>query len=302
MEYGRTDIELRTSEKYYDEDDKKQECNAYLRTKLFMAKRIAEQQAEIEYLKEQLLIQTIKVSSMYDSLKQINYTLATLQNEKNKQIVEDKINLSGELVSSVICEDDNTNNIDNESKEQPGNVLHVNQDFHVSNGNHDKYINFIKNQNLELNKDLERMKNENIQNNIYIKKFVNDKFILFTELNELVNILRNVDMDKLNKFYFTNVYLNKIKNINNTTMSSSLSSLGVKYNILSAQNQLGLISITDNLNENFLDHDLSKNGINLDKYLDLIKPFEDELNSLASEFKYSTISPIKSFSTRASDC
>jgi hypothetical protein len=38
-----------------EDDDRKQETLAYMKTKSFMAKRIFEQQAEIETLKEQLM-------------------------------------------------------------------------------------------------------------------------------------------------------------------------------------------------------------------------------------------------------
>ena len=55
--------------KYDKFDDLAQECYGYLRTKLFMAKRISEQQIEIENLKDSLFKMTIDYSNLFDLLK-----------------------------------------------------------------------------------------------------------------------------------------------------------------------------------------------------------------------------------------
>lgn len=56
----------------YDKHDLALECCGYLKTKLFMAKRISEQQVEIEQLKYSLTDITLKYMSLFDILKTLN--------------------------------------------------------------------------------------------------------------------------------------------------------------------------------------------------------------------------------------
>jgi len=55
-----------------DKSDLAQECYGYLKTKLFMAKRISDQQIEIENLKDSLLKMTINYTNLFDLLKSKN--------------------------------------------------------------------------------------------------------------------------------------------------------------------------------------------------------------------------------------
>jgi hypothetical protein len=53
----------------FDKRDFAQECYGYLKTKLFMAKRISEQQLEIENLKAALFKMTLNYTNLFDLLK-----------------------------------------------------------------------------------------------------------------------------------------------------------------------------------------------------------------------------------------
>jgi hypothetical protein len=290
MEYIRKNIELKTEKNAYDNDDMAMECNAYLKTKLFMAKRIAEQQSEIETLKEQLYYHTVRHTQMYDSLRQINEQL-NFWSKCKFQV--DEVNLSGELASSVVIE---------EEKEIFKNDFNENDK--------DKIINCLKNENLELRKELEILKTENLERNMFINKLTNDKFILFTELSELVSSLRRVDLNKLNQFYMMNtekdaLMINSISVEKNSSFKM-ISSMGVKYNILSAKSQLTLLinnsikNETDkklyeslNFNENKVNNNViihnnfdNQNYFNVEKLIGVIKSYEDELNSFALDHKF----------------
>jgi hypothetical protein len=68
MEYSTKFYKKGKYEKF-DESDLAQECYGYLKTKLFMAKRISEQQIEIENLKAALFKMTINYTNLFDLLK-----------------------------------------------------------------------------------------------------------------------------------------------------------------------------------------------------------------------------------------
>ncbi len=105
--------------------------------------------------------------------------------------------------------------------------------------NLNKIINNLKNENLELKKENEILRVENLDKNLIITKLKSEKFLLYNELIELVNTLKTVDIKLLNKFY---------KNLSsNSKLSKNYmpSSLGIKYNILSVQNQLSYLMHSD---------------------------------------------------------
>jgi hypothetical protein len=312
MEHYKRDIELRSTQ-LYDSEDYFQECNAYQKIKLFMAKRIAEQQAEIEALKEQVMYHSIMHTQLYDVLKQINENLQNCQNLKQSTInndgfniipEDDKINLSGELIDSLVYDEDKKTSKNNSVKNE--NLNEKNTD------KNEKFLTLLKNENLELRKQLENSKSENLVKNSQITKLANDKFLLFTELNELVMSLRKVDLNLLNKFYLSNIPSQNLnKKLRNEIKpgevnSNVITSMGLKYNILSAQSQLALLANKngeiDNTRNLINNISFTNSYINIDNCLTLIKSYEDELNRLISDHVYNgnqRYNSMQSTSTRA---
>lgn len=336
IHYDRVDIELRSTN-IYDYEDVVQECNAYLKTKIFMAKRIAEQQAEIETLKEQLLYHSLKHAELYEMMAGINEKIEKLKKggscsiNHTSQITNDdeKINLSGEFIQSIEILDDGKK-IPDEKK-----IFDSTKEVPAFEDPSSDIIQVLKNENLELRKELELSRTENIEKDLRISRLIADRYVLFSELNELVGSLKRVDQNLLNKFYMANAksYLyqgtGKIPNSGEkrklplkTALSSSdiLSSMGIKYNILSAQSQLSLLT-NSNLNEmedfdkagkakNFrcgsehFKSDFYKsthNTINLEKYVGIIKSFEEELNFKALEQCNKSSTAYRTEKTTASD-
>lgn len=88
-----------------DNDDLTQECWAYMKTKQFMAKRIFEQQEEIEKIKNQLFYHSIKHVQMYDWLKFINEQMHQIKQRKDRDNnSKEDLNLSEDLANSFIYE------------------------------------------------------------------------------------------------------------------------------------------------------------------------------------------------------
>ena len=186
----------------------------------------------------------------------------------------------------------------NVSRKPSNSNLKDNNEIEVLN----KIINNIKNENLDLKKENEMLKVENLEKNLIISKLKSEKFLLFNELNELTNSLKIVDMKLLNKFYKN---LSSNLKINKSFMPFSL---GIKYNIASVQNQLSYLMHSDlistkGFNEytnkaketlikekckvgfnNFYDElDVNienENFIDLDKYLTVVKSFEREFEKI----------------------
>lgn len=143
--------------------------------------------------------------------------------------------------------------------------------------------------------------------NLTISKLKSEKFLLYNELNELINSLKAVDIKLLNKFY---------KNFASSTKLSKgymPSSLGIKYNIMSVQNQLSYLLHSDlvtckgyteyvsrareamskaradddnvhnivvNEKELKLVENTEENFIDLDKYVSIVKKFESEFEKV----------------------
>ncbi len=263
-----------------------------------MAKRISEQQDEIDTLREQLLYHAARHSEMYDVMKFINDKINSLKivNFKIGTDDENKLNLSGELIESIDM---------NESKDS----LNLKEkEIKKIGSEEDKIILALKNENTELRKELEMAKAQNTSKDIEINKLTTDRFILFTELNELVASLKRVDLNLLNDFYIKNapISINKKRDPRSSLSSNDiLSSMGIKYNILSAQSELSLLtnknednkkllktniiinknSEEKNTPENIFIQNLSSNPnkINIEKYSKLVLSYENELNSKAIE-------------------
>ncbi len=174
--------------------------------------------------------------------------------------------------------------------------------------NLNKIINNLKNENLELKKENETLRVENLDKNLIITKLKSEKFLIYNELIELVNTLKTVDIKLLNKFY---------KNLSsNSQLSKNYmpSSLGIKYNILSVQNQLSYLMHSDLVSakgyqdyltkakdtfskareEEDVDNNILKNEevnlkeeqeniIDLDKYILVVKKFEKEFENICDK-------------------
>lgn len=307
MENTQHNLELRSTtiaSTKFDEEDKLLQCNAYLGTKFFMAKRIAEQQKEIETLKEQLYYQTSRHTELYDVLKQINEQLQILQ-RKTKQSdnklepEKNEINLSGDLANSFTLEGGDE---DNKEKSEKENQLNAVED------QKEKIIESLKNENLSIRKELEIQRTQNIDKNLFCNKVVYEKFILLTELNELVHSLKRIDLNMLNKFYVSQInQINNSEGIFDYSKSNvisddyynTISSMGIKYNILSAYSQLTLlmnsvqkdgdfiINSSDNKSKIILNQNENKNSFteNLEKCDGLLNTYEEELNSYVYDLK-----------------
>jgi len=83
------------------------------------------------------------------------------------------------------------------------------------------------------------LKIDNLEKVITINKLKSDKFLLFNELNELVHSLKMVDIKTLNKFF------KKFNQDRAFTRSEMPYSMGIKYNIMTAQNQLAFLIHSD---------------------------------------------------------
>jgi hypothetical protein len=241
-----------------------------MKTKQFMAQRISEQQQEIETLKSQLFYNNVKYIQLYDWMKSINEQLSALKSPKEEKNFENNINspkneipnkeelnISGDLAKSLSIEShpvelNSEDYLDvrvcpkvgeRVEKRNLNKILHIKDNIlNLKEKNeHDEIIlNLIKNENLDLKKDNEILKVDNLDKELSINRLKAEKFLLFNELNELTNALKMVDMESLNNFYKTNAKQMILGNKANMP-----SSLGLKYNILSVQNQLTYLLNTD---------------------------------------------------------
>jgi hypothetical protein len=253
-----TTIEFKTFPLHIDLDDLNQECTAYMKTKQFMAKRIVQQQEEIEQLKQALIYHSGKHLQTFDLLKNMQEQFDLLKELKK----EKPLDLSNEeIVNSFICPED--------SKE-----------YGVDNFNYSNDRNFndlaLRKENIDLTKELERLRVTVLEKTLEINKLRSDKFLLHNELSELLNSLKKVDMDKLNNFYKHNL------NGHVVTKSDLPSIKGVKYNIMSAQSQLVKILKSDLIKTRLETDDKVKdeNKIQLNHYNDVLKSIDNDFDAL----------------------
>lgn len=262
MENRSTAIEFKTIPFHSDVEDLSQECTAYMKTKQFMAKRIHQQQEEIEMLKQAVIFHSGKHIQMMEMLRNMNEQMELIkQSVKPKsEKVEKKDNLdfsNEELASSFVYED----NFEMTKK----NVKPCESPLSVpyNKTSHNEELREIRNENVELRKELEKLRIDILDKSIEMNKVKTDKFILFNELNELVQSLRRTDLEKLNTYYKKNI----ISSVSKFEMPTAK---GIKYNILSAQSQLSKILHTDSINKK-----LNKQEIPINFDLNE-KPFEKE--------------------------
>jgi hypothetical protein len=223
---------------YFDEEDMKQESLAYMKTKIFMAKRISEQQNEIELLRDQLMMMNIKYMQLYEA----NKLLSTSKDQFNTS--------NSELANSLLLECD---------KEKDHGVLACNSDFSPDYAFEDKkaekLLNLLKLENIELNKDVESLKVECCNKDLIISKLTNDRLMLYTELSELIMSLKKLNLEVFNKFYKETV-----------RPATITSCLGIKINILSALSELSMLTMDTN------------SAINISSCMYAVKKIEEELN------------------------
>jgi hypothetical protein len=235
MDNKSTAIEFRSMPFHSDLDDLSQECTAYMKTKQFMAKRIHEQQEEIEILKQNVIYLSGKLFQAEEMVLHMSDQVKLLKESSKIQKPQEEFDLSNsELASSFIYENCEENN---DPKITP------------------KFFEELKKENFELRKDLENYRIQILDSTIQLNKTKSDKFILFNELNEMLMSLKKVDLEKLNSFYKINS--DKILNKNEMPIAK-----GIKYNILSAQSQLCKMMVTDSITKklNINDNEESSRG------------------------------------------
>jgi hypothetical protein len=249
----------------YSQEDYAQECKAYMDIKQFLSNRITEQDKEIKLLKDLVFYHSSKHIEMYEWLNNINNMISNKGNPADVNINKmakkkdhRSLNSSEDFVDSLSFVDDDI----------------------VSEENLDKLLNDLKNENLELTKKNEILNSELLIKNLELTKLSTDKCILFNELTELINSLKRIDMNLLNKFYRDNS--NPVRHGNEIA-----SALGIKYNIMSTQSQLSNLISKDLENrrmEKLRDNvgEYEKTNINSDKYMSIlqeyIKDFQCQLN------------------------
>jgi hypothetical protein len=252
MSLGAT-IEFKTYNTNSDFQDLSQECTAYMKTKQFMAKRIFQQQEEIEALKLSVLYHSAKHLQLYELIKSLLEQIEAFKKNKNEMIIND------ELVNSFVMNDDDSKEFGCLSYE------------HI-----DKNMNeiILKKENLEMCKDIERLNVILLEKTLEINKLTSDKFILFNELNELVMSMRKVDLSELNAFYKEHT---KMFNFSKLEMPCTK---GIKYNILSSQNQLIKIIKGDLIKKKLNSAEPNADTIHLDNYMNILNGMEDDFDKL----------------------
>lgn len=233
MEHISTAIEFRSMPFHSDLDDLSQECTAYMKTKQFMAKRIHEQQEEIEVLKQNVIYLSGKLIQAEEMIMHMGDQVKILkesfkfksQNEKNSSPENNEFDLSNsELTSSFVYENFQETHMEKITPNIP---------------KCEEFEN-LKNENFQLRKDLENFRIQILDSTIQLNKTKSDKFILFNELNEMIMSLKKIDLEKLNSFYKVNS--DKILNKNEMPIAK-----GIKYNILSAQSHLCKMMVSDSI-------------------------------------------------------
>jgi hypothetical protein len=110
-----------------------------------------------------------------------------------------------------------------------------NNNLNLSFYNYNFQINNEKN----IDDKIQKLNNEIIEKTIDNNKLRTDKFIIMSELNEILSSLTRIDLDKLNDFYLNNISMN---NLSRYLMPTAK---GIKFNILSCQNNLAKIIKSD---------------------------------------------------------
>jgi len=278
-----TTIEFKTIPTRIDVEDLSQECTAYMKTKQFMANRIHQQQEEIDMLKQHIIYHSGREIQMYEMIKTLSEEIEMLKKIKNVHKEKGKddslcdnednagVSLSDDFATSLICDEKD----------------HLITGYETINAvtHQDKRpeeIKMLKEENLDLQKENEKLSLQILENTLEINKVKSDKFILFNELNELIMSLKKINIDELNEFY------KKHRDSRTLTKSDMPLSKGIKYNILSAQSQITKLLRIDTIHkklstmeeENKSSKVNSEGKIQLEIYLNLLKSTEIEFDEL----------------------
>lgn len=227
-----------------DKEDLAQECNAYMKVKFFMSKRIYELEKTVDQLKNELALQVSKNCQMMDWLISLSSSLDSIKTErifnrenflspnhksfKEQEVSKGEVNFSGDMADSIII-------VEKDLEKKNDCIIHSpikeNLEFLKIQTHNEKIIEEkLKTENIELIKENEQLKSQIMCKNLKISKIETDKLILINELQELLNSLNRVDLKTLQKFYLENCEHKKLVDIP--------SSLGIKYNILSTYSSL----------------------------------------------------------------
>ncbi len=215
---------------------------------------------------------------------------------------EDVLNLSDNCAKSINFEKNQDNTvIENEERERNTHFKITEENFkpiintEESQKSFDIKIKYLEEENLQVKKSNEILLLELQNTKLELSKNSYEKLSLFSELNELLDSLSRIDLDELNEFY-----LSKITNVHNRK-NSIYSAMGIKYNLLSVVNSLGLHAMNHSFpyNQTINDND-DRNNLNktqnenldkteylgqffCEKYLENIKEnfhkYDDELNN-----------------------
>jgi len=196
------------------------------------------------------------------------------------------------------------NNINSPKKDKNCDLDNNLKNFNVNeckNNDYNYNHNQINNLNLslhsycfEINKDknfdgekLQILNNEIIEKTIENNKLRTDKFILMSELNEILTSLTRIDLDKLNEFYLKNISKNNLAKYLMPTAK------GIKFNIISCQNNLAKIIKSDFLKN----EEIEKLNKNLAKHENLFKGENKKGKKKVKQYAPNyNLSPIRNFS------
>lgn len=204
----------------------------------------------------------------------------------NCKSIEFEKNNSNSPVLEIKAQDQKEKEVNKNSK-----FTQVNKCLEEDQANEaEKRIMFLEEENFSLRKTNETLIQELNKCKLNLSKVSYEKFSLFSELNEVLESLSRVNLDELNKFYLESLSYNLNKN-------SIYSAMGIKYNILSASNTLGLFAFNHSLSLHLGNNDNLKKKANLgyeekknylgqlfsEKYLQNIREkfhkYDDELNN-----------------------
>lgn len=249
MENHSKSIEFCTKIPQNDNEDLSQECTAYLKTKLFMSKRIQEQQEEINFFKNKFLFYSTSniqkdeiISNLISQIQLIkSFKLSSSPEKENKKIDNEIFN--DEFVTSFIIDNNFEKNAD--------------------------FIDTPEKEEKKLKQEKDNLKNELILAKVELNKLKSEKFLLMSELNELIMSLKKVDLNKLNTFYKSNIEISLFK------YEMPIAN-GIKYNILSAQNQINKILLSEYSSTSTS----NKPGKEINELIDITKKYEDYISIL----------------------
>jgi hypothetical protein len=248
----------------YDVNDREnltQECYGYLKTKLIMGKRILDQQKEIKDLKDSLFKMTTRYTNLLDLFKSKKKILFKIDTQINEKLKKESFNRTKNPNENLLQSPKSTTS---KYQSEQGSILNL--DCNLNNS-----IEIIqdnqKEENISLNKENILLKEKVTDLQYEISKISFEKFCLFSDLQELLNSLEMVNLDKLNKFYLSN--MNEIKEREKKCISSYM---GIKYNILS-----GLSTISIDSMKSLIERNIRKEGEKENK-LEKKKEILDEFN------------------------